>query len=83
MDLAGDVADAVLEIARVRAAVEAHAVGREQKAEAELRIVAGFEAAILDAWRAYRAEPAALTRRAVRTQLERWRGVWLYGPASD
>jgi hypothetical protein len=83
MDLAGEVADAVLEIARVRVAVEAHSVGRERRAEAELRIVATFEAAILDAWRAYRVSPTARTRRAIRRQLLRWREIWLYGPAQD
>jgi hypothetical protein len=81
-DLAHDVADALIEIGRVRASIDS--IQRDpRRSAAEHRIVSRHEALILDVWRAHRARPGPLTRGLVRRALFRWREIWLYGPPVD
>lgn len=80
MRLEEEVAEALVEVGQVRVSISDP---EERAAEAASRILDGYEAAVLDAWRGYRARPSRLSERAVRRALHRWRSVWLYGIWSD
>lgn len=81
--LAERLAEAIVEIGRVRGAFDTDDFGPDVSIEAIHGLLDRIEARLHAAWQAHRRSPSQLSRHAVNRALTEWDELWLTGGLDD